>query len=595
MADDHVNPRNWRRRLTQASHSLILRTILTLAVGLILVTTALWWMVDRVLVAEAASDRARRQQQAGVVVAQAIEREIESLRNLCAVLATDTELANSSYYHLMLEGERSHVQASLERLPQGRRVQSQALLDPAGRTVAASGMAGLPVQLPVDAQGAHATLAWSGQQVWVTARAPVQRAGTTIAWLVLGASLQPMVDVLFAPHTGLRVGFIDGADSGAAAVAPVHGPASVLESRTLSLPTNNPARPLLLALAPQDVLLPVRDKVLDLLRWTLPLAAAALGLVLAIGLLWQLWPLRQIGAAAQQVGRGDLHPALPRTRLAELAVVVDAFDQMLQGLRAYESLRTQSEQQQRLQTIGRMAARVAHDINNPLTVIQTHLALLRRGDGGMEPALRESIDKMQHHCARCRRTVELLLQYGRPVRLHGAWIDLGTLCREAAQRIEQQRPQQRVRVHDQGADERVWGDALHLEQVLDNLLANACDAAPGASVDLHVRADADGVEVQVRDQGSGFSVEAVAHAFEPFFTTKRNGTGLGLASCLAIVIAHGGRMRILDGASGPGVAFWLPRGARTQALTGNAGEDLPQPSFRSGPAMPEVRTPSAPG
>lgn len=586
-----VDLTSWRKRLGPASRSLILRMIVSLAVGLVVVATALWWMVDRVLVAEAANDRARRQQQASIVVAQAIEREIESLRNLCAVLATDTELVNSSYYHLMLEGERAHVQASLARLPQGRRVQAQALLDPTGRTVATTGLAGLPLAPPGEAAGARAGLAWSGSQVWVTARAPVQRAGTTIAWLVLGASLQPMVDVLFPAHTGLRVGFAPGAVAGSETGS---GPGAAMPPAALSLPTSDPARALQLVLESQDVLLPVRDKVLALLRWTLPLAALALGVVLAVGLLWQLWPLRQIGAAAKRVGQGDLHPTLPHTRLAELAVVVDAFDQMLDGLRAYQSLRAQSEQHQRLQTIGRMAARVAHDINNPLTVIQTHLALLQRSDAAEDPVLRESIAKMQHHCERCHRTVELLLQYGRPVRLHAAWIEPGALCRDAAVRVEQQRPGQRVRVVNHAAGVRVWADALHLEQVLDNLLANACDAAPGVEVELRVQADPSGVEVQVRDQGGGFTPDALQHAFEPFFTTKRNGTGLGLASCLAVVIAHGGRMRILDDVPGAGVAVWLP-GRKPTELAPGGTPATQQERLKSAPPLPSAQTPTAQG
>jgi signal transduction histidine kinase len=492
----------------------------------------------------------------------------------------------------MLEGERSHVQASLARLPQGRRVQAQALLDPAGRVVASTGLAGLPVQLPADAAGASAALEWSGSRVWVTARAPIQRAGTTIAWLVLGTSLQPMVEVLFPSHAGLRVSFGDPA-----AVAADAGRGNPAEARppAFRLPTSDPARPLPLHLESEDVLLPARDKVLALLRWALPLSATVLGGVLAVGLLWQLVPLRQIGVAARRVGQGDLHPPLPQTRLAELAVVVDAFEQMLRDLRAYESLRTQSEQQQRLQTIGRMAARVAHDINNPLTVIQTHLSLLQRGAAGSDPTLRESIDKMQHHCARCRRTVELLLQYGRPVRLHGAWIDLGALCREAAGRTEQQRAPQQVQVDDRSAGVRVWADALHLEQVLDNLLANACDAAPGATVQLQVHADPEGVDVRVVDQGPGFTTEAIGHAFEPFFTTKRNGTGLGLASCLAIVIAHGGRMRILRDDDGAGVAFWLPRHPPNEVSTNGHQAAAPLPLLRPAPATPATQTPAGQG
>lgn len=543
----------WPGRLARAGHSLVLRMALALVAGLLVVSALLWWLVDRVLDAESLADRRQRQTQAAAVVAEAVDREADALRNLAALLATDTELGNSTYYHRLLEGERSHVQASLERLPQGRRVDAQALVDPDGLPLAATGPPGLPLPaigspgapLPPAEGAARSALAWSGAQPWLVALAPVRRGETVIAWLVLGAQVRPLVDALFPPHSALSVRLAAPAD------------AEGRDADELRLPTTDPDRPLRLQVQVPDILRPARDRVLAELRWALPLAGAGLGLLLAGALLWQLRPLRQIGRAAERVGRGDLDPPLPATRAPELAVLVDAFGQMLRNLREFERHRTQAEQRQRLEAIGRMAARVAHDVNNPLTVIQTHLALLARRGDALDAELRASLAKMDHHCQRCRRTVELLLHYGRPLRLHAAPVDPAALCREVAARLPRGGGNS-ARVVDEAAGASVIADALQIEQVIDNLLANACEAAPGTEVELRVRAEGDGVGIRVADRGPGFAPQALAHAFEPFVTTKRHGTGLGLASCLTIVQGHGGRMRIDAQAAGGVVELWLP-------------------------------------
>jgi signal transduction histidine kinase len=573
----------WHQTLARAGSSLVARMFVGLLVGMVVVATALWWMVDRVLEVESAADRATRQAQAAVVVTRAIERETESLRDLANLLATDTELANAVYYHVMLEGELGHVQNALGRLPQGRRVEAQALLDARGLELARSGRAGLPARLAPAQAAAEAALVWSDRTVWVVAIAPIRRGQTVLGWLVLGATLQPMVDVLFPPHAGLQVRVADaGALGGDAAPA------------AIQLPTADADRPLLLALQTSDLLLPVRDKVLRQLRWALPLFALGLGALLGLALLRQLRPLRQIGQAARRVGQGDLYPPLPSASVAELAVVTTAFEQMLRDLRAFEVQRSQTEQHQRLQAIGRMAARVAHDINNPLTVIQTHLALLLRSAEATNPALRESLDKMQHHCQRCHRTVELLLQYGRPVRLQLAAVPLGSLCAEAARRHEQQRPGQVIRVHDSTGDALVLADALHIEQVIDNLLANACESAPGNPVELQLRREGQAVALRVCDNGPGFSAEARAHAFEPFFTSKRKGTGLGLASCQTIVHEHGGRIAILDEGPGATVCLWLPM-ALPAGASAAASADAGPPGLRPDPVPRGTIGRSAPG
>ena len=97
---------------------------------------------------------------------------------------------------------------------------------------------------------------------------------------------------------------------------------------------------------------------------------------------------------------------------------------------------------------------------------------------------------------------------------------------------------------------RIQADVYQLERVLDNLPGNARQAAPSGRIRVDLSASGKHAEIRVIDSGPGFTAEAREHLFEPFHTTKRGGSGLGLASCLAIVQAHGGTMAVGDGPSG---------------------------------------------
>jgi signal transduction histidine kinase len=104
-------------------------------------------------------------------------------------------------------------------------------------------------------------------------------------------------------------------------------------------------------------------------------------------------------------------------------------------------------------------------------------------------------------------------------------------------------------------------DPALIEQVLVNLLVNACEASPeGERVELHASADEQAVRFEVRDHGPGLSQEQRERLFRPFFTTKPHGHGLGLAVSRNIVLEHGGRIEA-DAAPGGGAIFkvTLPR------------------------------------
>ena len=234
--------------------------------------------------------------------------------------------------------------------------------------------------------------------------------------------------------------------------------------------------------------------------------------------------------------------------------LVDAFNRMSDDLKRLRRLEREAQHREQLSAIGRVAARVAHDLNNPLTVISNvaHLVAARED---IDSQLRADMQLVLHHCKRSIATIEALLAYGRPIRLKPQEIDLGALCEGIARRWAGRYADVRLTFSGAPLPLPVSADPYRVEQMLDNLLDNA--RSFGGKVEVAVGRKDERAFVRVADDGPGFSAEAHEHLFEPFFTTRTGGTGLGLASCLAIARAHGGD---LDVDAGPPAALtvWLP-------------------------------------
>jgi len=198
-------------------------------------------------------------------------------------------------------------------------------------------------------------------------------------------------------------------------------------------------------------------------------------------------------------------------------------------------------------SLAQLALGAAHEINNPLLGILSHLELEWR-DAGAER--REEIEQCIEGAKRISSAVRGLLDYARPGPLTLSNINLWRLADETLKFVAHQPMFRQIELQNCVPPDlpTITADSNQLSQILMNLLLNAAQAtAPGGRI--AILADkarfADVVELRVRDTGCGIPADILPHVFEPFFTTKRGkGTGLGLSISQAYVRSHGGDIQV---------------------------------------------------
>jgi two-component system NtrC family sensor kinase len=284
------------------------------------------------------------------------------------------------------------------------------------------------------------------------------------------------------------------------------------------------------------------------LRWTVfftlfaPLLAASVGAYVHRSV---AVPVAKLHEGAARIAAGDLDARIDVTTPDEFGALARQFNAMTGSLREHQGQLVQSE---KLAGIGRLAAGVAHEINNPLAVILGYARLLqRKAEGGVADDLRV----IEEETVRAKQIVDGLLDLSRPLASAPERVDLRALSEEVVSRLREARALEGVAVAVEGSAS-VVGHPQKLRQVVLNLVKNAAEASgPGGRVEVRVAAEiGGGASVTVDDTGPGLSAEAHARLFEPFFTTKEAGTGLGLAVSAGIVRAHGGELDAGGSASG---------------------------------------------
>jgi signal transduction histidine kinase len=212
-----------------------------------------------------------------------------------------------------------------------------------------------------------------------------------------------------------------------------------------------------------------------------------------------------------------------------------------------EALARELARQERLSSLGQMAAGLAHEIKNPLGSIQGASELLA-GEEAADGRRRDLFDVLVKESKRLGRVVDHFLGFARPRPLHLGPVDIGALVGRVAAQTEIESSRREVRVEPRVAAglPPIQADAEQLHQVLLNVLLNAVEAsAAGGVVTVEARREPrGGVALVVADDGAGIAPADLPRVFDPFFTTRDRGTGLGLSISHAIVQDHGGTISI---------------------------------------------------
>jgi two-component system NtrC family sensor kinase len=307
------------------------------------------------------------------------------------------------------------------------------------------------------------------------------------------------------------------------------------------------------------------------------LAAAVLGL-----LLWLfarqhvVRPVAALVQATRRVAKDQLELEVPVTWSGEVGILAASFNEMTRALRQAEqerdalmhglekqvedrtaALRSAQDQlvrSEKLSSLGKLSASIAHEINNPLAGILTFAKLTIRtlDQGPPDDPTRRSLIKNLHlverETERCSAIVRNLLDFARERPLALKDTNVQAVVDEAVQLLGNQIQIQGVTLERKlGPVPPVDGDFGQLRQAFVNVIMNACEAMPrGGKLAIETALVEDGrwVEIAFQDSGPGIPPDHLTKIFDPFFSTKERGTGLGLSVVYGIVERHGGKIEL---------------------------------------------------
>jgi len=217
----------------------------------------------------------------------------------------------------------------------------------------------------------------------------------------------------------------------------------------------------------------------------------------------------------------------------------------------YNQLALQTD---KLSSLGRLAAGIAHEINNPLAGVLLYSSnLARKTEEGSQ--MREGLDIIIHETIRCRKIIQELLDFSREREPQKDPFIINEIVEKSLAIMENEFLLNRVEVVKDLAEDLplVMVDGNQLEQVFVNLLINCVEALSGGGrieITSGRNDDDELVTVEISDDGPGIPKQEIDKIFEPFFSTKSTGTGLGLSVSYGIVRKHGGRILVENGLHG---------------------------------------------
>jgi two-component system, NtrC family, sensor kinase len=301
-------------------------------------------------------------------------------------------------------------------------------------------------------------------------------------------------------------------------------------------------------------------------------------------------PISAMADAAKKITEGDYSRKVEVSSDDEIGFLANNFNAMVSELvRAHQELKEWAEtlerkveqrttelkamqahliQSEKLAGVGKLAAGVAHEINNPLTCVLTNSSLIL-SDLPPDDPRREDLQSVVNETLRCRKIVKGLLDFARQTKPQKHNLDLNKVVEDVLSLVRNQAAFRNITI-ETAMDPvlpSVLADADQMRQVFLNIFLNAADAMPQGGV-LRIRSSFESksnrVMLQISDTGAGIPLEIQDKLFEPFFSTKKTGTGLGLSIAYGIMERHKGALKV-ESAPGHGttIVVSLPTDLKT--------------------------------
>ncbi len=291
-------------------------------------------------------------------------------------------------------------------------------------------------------------------------------------------------------------------------------------------------------------------------------------------------PIHAMAEAAQRIARGDYAQKVQVTTDDEVGYLVSSFNTMAAGLaRAQQELQEWGEklerkveqrtaelkamqnhllQAEKMAAIGKLAAGVAHEINNPLTGVLTNSSLMLQ-DLPPDDSRRDDLQTIVNETLRCRKIVKGLLDFARQTTPQKQELFFNRVIEDVLSLVKNQASFRDITIKTD-LEPRLpllMADGDQMRQVVLNIVLNAADAMPRGgelSISSRLEEPSKRVVIRISDTGTGIPDEIRDRLFEPFFTTKKAGTGLGLSIAYGIVERHRGTLDV-ESEVGRGTTF----------------------------------------
>ena len=239
---------------------------------------------------------------------------------------------------------------------------------------------------------------------------------------------------------------------------------------------------------------------------------------------------------------------------------------LFRDLTEIQELKREVERTQRLASLGRLAAGIAHEIRNPLSSIKGFATYFRERYRDV-PEDQKTAEIMVQEVERLNRVIGQLLEFARPMSVRKKPTSIQTVIQHSLKMIERDAQAKNINIRTKLSPEiqEVSIDPDRMNQVFLNLYLNGIEAMEDGgtlSVDLYPDEDGRQIKISVSDTGTGIDKEDLVHIFDPYFTTKQSGTGLGLAIVHKIIESHQGEVKVeSEPGKGTIVTIILPVGA----------------------------------